>query len=975
MLDTVRQFFSTDNFMPHGMCYLWRPGVLWLHVVSDALISLAYFSIPFTLVYFAQRRKDLQFNWMFICFAVFIIACGASHLMEIWVIWHPTYWLSGGIKALTALASVPTAILLVKLVPHAVRLPSPARLEAANAELQREITERGRAEIQLRESESRVRAVLDSALDAVIVMDAEGKIIDWNSQAEVIFGWTREEIIGRELAKTIIPERYREAHSWGIQNYRVVAGQSPLLHRLNGLTAMRRDGTEFPVGLRVNRVKGAKTATFCGFVTDLTERRRVQESARSTQLLLQAIIDNVTAIVYVKDTGGRYLLINRRHEELFHFTRESILGKTDYDVFPKEAAEAFREVDEQVRSTGTALQMEESIPHDDGPHTYLSIKCPLQDSSGKVYAICGVSTDITERKQGEHKQRQQLSQLQLLNRITHAIEQRQDLLSILQVVIRSLEDDLPIDFGCACLYDSTSDVLTVARVGGRSQILGAEMLLTENVRVPIDRNGLSRCIRGELVYEPDISVAEFPFPQRLAQAGLRSLAIAPLVISGITFGVLLISRNAPHSFSSGDCEFLKQLAEHTALAAHQVQLYGDLQRAYDDLRQTQLASLQQERLRALGQMASGVAHDINNALSPAALYAQILLEREPNLSRKARSQLQTVQKAIEDVGQTVDRLRDFCRPRDLQSAPSSVHINRIVEQVLNLTRARWLDMPQERGIVIRVNTKVAAELPTVLGSESEIRDALTNLVLNAVDSMPEGGSLIVRAMPVMNEDTLTGRYPPTHIQVEVTDTGVGMDESTRRKCLEPFFTTKGERGSGLGLAMVYGAVQRHGGEIEIDSEPGQGTTVRLIFPVNQESSTGDTTTSRAIRPARKLRILVVDDDPLLLKSMRDTLEADDHEVVVADGGKAGIDVFVEAHEKGEPFSVVISDLGMPYVDGTKVAAAVKTLSPKTPVMLVTGWGQRLNTEKDRPSCVDRILSKPPKVNDVRRALAELTDAS
>ena len=771
MLDTVRQFFSTDNFMPHGMCYLWRPGVLWLHVVSDALISLAYFSIPFTLVYFAQRRKDLQFNWMFICFAVFIIACGASHLMEIWVIWHPTYWLSGGIKALTALASVPTAILLVKLVPHAVRLPSPARLEAANAELQREITERGRAEIQLRESESRVRAVLDSALDAVIVMDAEGKIIDWNSQAEVIFGWTREEIIGRELAKTIIPERYREAHSWGIQNYRVVAGQSPLLHRLNGLTAMRRDGTEFPVGLRVNRVKGAKTATFCGFVTDLTERRRVQESARSTQLLLQAIIDNVTAIVYVKDTGGRYLLINRRHEELFHFTRESILGKTDYDVFPKEAAEAFREVDEQVRSTGTALQMEESIPHDDGPHTYLSIKCPLQDSSGKVYAICGVSTDITERKQGEHKQRQQLSQLQLLNRITHAIEQRQDLLSILQVVIRSLEDDLPIDFGCACLYDSTSDVLTVARVGGRSQILGAEMLLTENVRVPIDRNGLSRCIRGELVYEPDISVAEFPFPQRLAQAGLRSLAIAPLVISGITFGVLVISRNAPHSFSSGDCEFLKQLAEHTALAAHQVQLYGDLQRAYDDLRQTQLASLQQERLRALGQMASGVAHDINNALSPAALYAQILLEREPNLSRKARSQLQTVQKAIEDVGQTVDRLRDFCRPRDLQSAPSTVHINRIVEQVLNLTRARWLDMPQERGIVIRVNTKVAAELPTVLGSESEIRDALTNLVLNAVDSMPEGGSLIVRAMPVMNEDTLTGRYPPTHIQVEVIDTG------------------------------------------------------------------------------------------------------------------------------------------------------------------------------------------------------------
>jgi signal transduction histidine kinase len=146
MIDALRKFLSEDGFMPHGMCYLWQPGVLSLHLVSDALIALAYFSIPFTLVYFVRERRDLEFQWMFVCFAVFIVACGATHAMEVWVIWHPNYWLSGSIKAITALASVPTAILLVKLVPQALRLPSPSVLQAANADLQSEMAERRQAE-------------------------------------------------------------------------------------------------------------------------------------------------------------------------------------------------------------------------------------------------------------------------------------------------------------------------------------------------------------------------------------------------------------------------------------------------------------------------------------------------------------------------------------------------------------------------------------------------------------------------------------------------------------------------------------------------------------------------------------------------------------------------------------------------------------------------------------------------------------
>jgi CheY-like chemotaxis protein len=210
----------------------------------------------------------------------------------------------------------------------------------------------------------------------------------------------------------------------------------------------------------------------------------------------------------------------------------------------------------------------------------------------------------------------------------------------------------------------------------------------------------------------------------------------------------------------------------------------------------------------------------------------------------------------------------------------------------------------------------------------------------------------------------------SHVDVEVTDSGIGMDEETRRRCLEPFFTTKGERGTGLGLAMVYGVTRRHNADIEMESAIGQGTTVRIRFPmVVSNVSEGQPAEPKAMPP--RLRILSVDDDPLLIKSLRDALEADGHAVVTANGGQEGIDAFRAAEESDERFAVVITDLGMPYVDGRKVASAIKNDSPSTPVILLTGWGQRLVAEGDIPPHVDRVLNKPPKLKELRAALAEL----
>lgn len=577
--------------------------------------------------------------------------------------------------------------------------------------------------------------------------------------------------------------------------------------------------------------------------------------------------------------------------------------------------------------------------------------------------------EIAERRQAETRVQAQVARLAQLHQITRATGERQDLSSVFQVVVHSLEDHLPAELCCICLYDPVGQTLSVAAVGSRGEPLAERMGIRDKAVIPIDKNGLSRCVRGHLVHEEDTAAMAFPFPRRLAGAGLRALVAAPLLVESTVFGALLVARAEPRSFTSGDCEFLRQLSEHVALAAHQAQLHQALQRAYDDLRQSQQAILQQERLRALGQMASGIAHDINNAISPVTLYAEALRETEPGLSARARDYLATIEHAVSDVAQTVSRMREFYRPSEPQLTLSPVDLNRLVPQVVNLTRVRWSDIALRSGVVVELRTELAPDLPGILGVESEIREALTNLVLNAVDAMPTGGVLTLRTRAFGEAAEPAFK----RIVVEVSDNGVGMDEDTRRRCLEPFFTTKGERGTGLGLAMVYGIVQRHGAEIEIDSAPGRGTTVRLLFPPPLAPTAPAVAPVGPPRVVLRQRVLVIDDDPVLIKSLRDTLSIDGHEVFAANGGQAGIDAFRSALRSGRPFAIVVTDLGMPYIDGRKVAAAVKAASPATPVLLLTGWGERMAADGDVPPHVDQVLAKPPRLVEIRAAFSRLID--
>jgi len=408
----------------------------------------------------------------------------------------------------------------------------------------------------------------------------------------------------------------------------------------------------------------------------------------------------------------------------------------------------------------------------------------------------------------------------------------------------------------------------------------------------------------------------------------------------------------------------------------QVRLTEGSQKAYDELRRTQQVVVQQERLRALGQMSSGVAHDINNALSPITAYSDLLINTLPDLPKPARQYLQNIRKSAGDIAHIVTRMREFYRPRSDTEQLAEVDLNEIITEVVELTRPRWRDLSQRQGISIQVQTELAPELPRLLSDPSELREALTNLVFNAVDALPQGGTITLATSTVSRPAAKGNGAAEPHLLVEVRDNGVGMEEKVRQRCLEPFFSTKAQRGgTGLGLAMVYGVVQRHEGGIEIESAPGRGTCIRLIFPIQAHvhAPAAPAPTPKAAR-VRPLRILCIDDEPMVRQLLDDCLKSFDHKVSVAASGKQGLELFREAMKQAQPFEVVITDLGMPEMDGHQVARAIKAELPRTPVIMLTGWGANMKEDGQTAPEVDALLSKPPRMQELNEVLARVTAA-
>ena len=373
-----------------------------------------------------------------------------------------------------------------------------------------------------------------------------------------------------------------------------------------------------------------------------------------------------------------------------------------------------------------------------------------------------------------------------------------------------------------------------------------------------------------------------------------------------------------------------------------------------ELRDMQRQMIAQERLRAFGEMAGGIVHDFNNALMSVIGYSEILLQDEAMLTDTAtvKQFLQIMNTAGRDASHVVGRLREFYRPREATDVFAPVDLNKLLEEVMAITQPKWRDQALAAGRVVKLEFDLA-KVPAITGDAAELREVATNLIFNAVDAMPDGGVI-----------TLRTRHDGARVVWEVADSGVGMSETVRTRCLEPFFSTKGEKGTGLGLSMVFGIVKRHEGTLDIESGQGTGTTFRMTFPGVVDAFQSEQNSAPKI--ARQLDVLVVDDEPVTRDVLSTYLAADGHRVVTAANGPEALECCANRH-----FDLMLTDHGMPGMNGLQLATATRQRHPQQPIILVTGFSDPGLNPTDQPDSVNLVLLKPVPHSDLRRAMNEV----
>jgi CheY-like chemotaxis protein/anti-sigma regulatory factor (Ser/Thr protein kinase) len=359
-------------------------------------------------------------------------------------------------------------------------------------------------------------------------------------------------------------------------------------------------------------------------------------------------------------------------------------------------------------------------------------------------------------------------------------------------------------------------------------------------------------------------------------------------------------------------------------------------------------------MRAFSEMASGIAHDFNNALTMILGFSELMLA-EPDLledTAQVRQNLKLVAVAAEDAASIVRRLRELYRERAIDETVEAVDLREIAVTAIALTEPKWRAQAQARGVRLVVRQAIEPEC-VALASESDLRELLVNLILNAVDASHETGTIAVRARPDRDE-----------VVLEVSDDGQGMTEEVRARCLEPFFTTKGEQGTGLGLPMVYGIVRRHRGTISIESAPGTGTTISVRLPRAGMAAVRSERTGTH-HPNGPWRILVVDDEEHVRTVLRGYLTHAGHEV---SGAETALDA-LKSIARQEP-DLVLLDRAMPDMSGDRLALLIRDLSPAIRILMVSGFGAMRTAEHELPD-VDGFLSKPIRIAELLGAVARV----
>jgi signal transduction histidine kinase/ActR/RegA family two-component response regulator len=540
-----------------------------------------------------------------------------------------------------------------------------------------------------------------------------------------------------------------------------------------------------------------------------------------------------------------------------------------------------------------------------------------------------------------------IKQLTALYEIGKTLSSTLDLDELFQKALELLNHHFGYAACGILLLDEKKNELYIKQVIGRD----VEEFKKYRFRVGIDGIVGWAAHTGESYYAPDVSKE----PRYISGGtSIKSEAVFPLKVRNQIFGLLNIESEELNGFDEEDLKVLSSFASQMSVSIENAQLFSDLKQTLQELKQAQDQIVQSEKLRAMGEMASGVAHDFNNVLAVILGNIQLLLYQMDRLNpEEIREGLKVIERSSKDGAETVRRIQEFTGVRRDKEF-LSLSLNEIITEVVNITQPRWKGQTQKKGIQVELLTQLG-EIPLIMGNPSELREVLTNIIFNAVDAMPEGGKLTITTQPQAED----------WVEVRIIDTGLGMTEEVKKRVFDPFFTTKGVKNSGLGMSVSYGIIKRHGGEILIESEPGKGTTFILHLPTGYGEEETVVKEVVPVKEVRRARILVIDDEESVRDILSRMLKTKGHQVAVASNGEEGIERF-----KTEPFDIVFTDLGMPRLSGWEVGKAIKGINPKVPIAMITGWGVELDREKMRESGIDLIVSKPFNFDQVIHLVSE-----
>jgi PAS domain S-box-containing protein len=771
----------------------------------------------------------------------------------------------------------------------------------------RDVTDRRRAAERARETEERFRLLVETLEDhAIVLLDPDGRVASWNAGATRIGGYTAEEVLGRRLVRSYPPEDQARGLPRALLQQALTG---PARHEG---WRVRADGSRFWADTLISAVRDdqGRLRYFAEVTRDLTERRRAEAELRESEALMRSVLEGISDPIFLKDVEGRYLLINSAAAAAMGRPADEVVGRTDREILPPDAARRIRAVDRGVIESGGSRTFEDTIVRPEGTVTFLTRRTARRDASGQVVGVLGISRDISERRVAEEEMKHQKE--------------------ILQTVL----DSIPLMIG---FFDAQARFYHVNRyweelLGWKVAEAGGRDLLAELFTDPGERR----------------EMAEFMLhgPQEWRDATVR-------VVGGGT---------AETSWAA------VRLADGTSIAIGQD--VTDRKHAEAALRDREEQLRQAQKMEAVGRLAGGVAHDFNNLLMVVGGHAQFLLRRVPE-DDPGRWSLEEIRKATERAAALTQQLLAFSRRQVLK--PQVLDLNSVVRGV-----GRMLE--RLVGENVELVTRLDPALGLVRADATQMEQVLMNLTLNGRDAMPEGGVLVVETSnaELTEEDARQFTYvvPGPHILLSVTDTGHGMDSDTLGRAFEPFFTTKPSgKGTGLGLSTVYGIVKQSGGYIWARSTPGAATTFSVYLP-RVQAEPAPVPPPAAPAPEERDRrgsgtiLLVEDAAPVRTLASRVLTDAGYTVLEAASGAEA-----LEVAARAGAIDLLLTDVVMPGMDGTELARRLRAQRPEVPVVLMSGY---TGEEVDRRLAIEEsaaFLQKPVAPEELLRATREALEAA